>query len=129
MHRSTSPLIEALIPVIAVATLPIGTLALIFLDSSIGLAIFIVGWFLLVPLLGVLSGLSDEDFDIERGERTDDVASKRQDPLETLRERYARGEIDEAEFERRVDDLLDTDPTETDSRVRDRSRDRNVEYE
>lgn len=32
-----------------------------------------------------------------------------QDPLTTLRQRYARGEIDRAEFERRLNDLLETE--------------------
>jgi len=35
------------------------------------------------------------------------------DPLSILRERYACGEIDEAEFERRVERLLETDSIET----------------
>jgi hypothetical protein len=46
------------------------------------------------------------------GERTDDE----QTPLARLRERYTNGEIDEAEFERRVEHLLETeslDDTET----------------
>ncbi|MDA8040209.1 MAG: SHOCT domain-containing protein [Actinomycetota bacterium] len=34
----------------------------------------------------------------------------REDPMMTLRERYARGEIDIAEFEQRVDGLLRTEP-------------------
>lgn len=33
------------------------------------------------------------------------------DPLTTLRERYARGEISDTEFERRLDQLLDTERT------------------
>lgn len=32
-----------------------------------------------------------------------------EDPMETLRRRYARGEIDEAEFERRLSGLLESD--------------------
>ncbi len=34
---------------------------------------------------------------------------EREDALATLRERYARGDIDEAEFERRVERLLETE--------------------
>jgi uncharacterized membrane protein len=34
------------------------------------------------------------------------------DPLVVLRERYAAGEIDQEEFERRVETLLRTDPTQ-----------------
>jgi hypothetical protein len=43
--------------------------------------------------------------------------STRDDALETLRDRYARGEIDEAEFEARVERLLETETT-TDARDR-----------
>ena len=34
------------------------------------------------------------------------------DPLATLRERYARGEIDDVEFERRVERLVETEDAE-----------------
>lgn len=40
------------------------------------------------------------------------------DPLVTLRDRYARGEIDIAEFERRVDGLLRTESLEKTREVR-----------
>ncbi|MFC6904069.1 SHOCT domain-containing protein [Halalkalicoccus tibetensis] len=45
------------------------------------------------------------------------------DPLVVLRDRYARGEITEEEFERRLDRLLATEPDELD-RERDRSYER-----
>ena len=38
----------------------------------------------------------------------------REDPLLTLRERYARGEIEFAEFEQRVEGLLRTEPGQPD---------------
>jgi hypothetical protein len=38
-----------------------------------------------------------------------DVVPPAPDPLQVLRERYARGEIDQAEFERRVERLLRTE--------------------
>jgi hypothetical protein len=44
------------------------------------------------------------------------------DPLTILRERYARGEIDEAEFERRVEGLLETDSIEATRRRYERER-------
>jgi uncharacterized membrane protein len=47
------------------------------------------------------------------------------DPLESLRERYASGEIDGAEFERRVERLLETESkTETEQFYGGRERDR-----
>ena len=45
-------------------------------------------------------------------DRTSDPESK-QDALDTLRTRYARGELTEAEFERKVEALLETETPES----------------
>lgn len=45
------------------------------------------------------------------------------DPVAVLRERYARGRIDEEEFERRLDRLLATEPGEL-HRERERTHER-----
>jgi len=45
----------------------------------------------------------------EQSASTAESAADTDDPLETLKRQYARGEIDEAEFERRLDGLLDSD--------------------
>lgn len=60
--------------------------------------------------------------DLARSEGEDEsrpVTDSDDDPLSALRERYARGDIGDEEFERRLDRLLATEPEELD-RERDR---------
>ncbi|WP_144798033.1 SHOCT domain-containing protein [Halorubrum depositum] len=75
-------------------------------------ATFILGFFVLIPLVLVLG----EDFPLVESEGADgesgSTTATTDDPLATLRERYATGEIGEAEFERRLDRLLETEELE-----------------
>ncbi|MFC6754549.1 SHOCT domain-containing protein [Halorubrum tibetense] len=71
--------------------------------------VWFLGLFVLLPVLHTLAKpLPDGDDDGGRSgrERSGDPA------LDALRERYARGDIDEAEFERRLDRLLETEDAE-----------------
>ena len=45
-------------------------------------------------------------------DRWDSTGTTRRDALETLRERYAQGELSEAEFERKLETLLETETLE-----------------
>lgn len=47
-----------------------------------------------------------------RSSDDDSVEETEQEPLTTLRQRYARGEINRPEFERRLNDLLETETVE-----------------
>ena len=99
--------------------------------------IFVIGLLVVVPLVGLLFGaedwrkwdpLSDEFWEDISGEadesRIEDVEQGDgdiPDPLETLRDRYARGELSEAQFERKLELLLETETIED---VEDRYGDR-----
>ena len=111
------------------------------------LVLGVIAW----AVLGLISFLSD-DSDTATGRRGkpwddavtedggwrkhlpgggDSTATRRDDPADRLRERYVAGEMDEAEFERRMDRLLEdcsTDRTGGRNETgRTRSRDRNWE--
>lgn len=131
---------EGLTAIAAVATLPIGLLTLFFLGWQAALAVFVVGWLLLVPVFGILLYVFGDETDesSEVGGQSADIAAAvhsagvaddapASDPLGALRDRYARGEINDDEFERRVDALLETDPAEPASLAAERVRDRETE--
>ncbi|WP_252698827.1 SHOCT domain-containing protein [Natronosalvus vescus] len=90
---------------------------------------FVVGLFVIVPLVGLLFGaddwrkwdpLSDEFwddiFEDEPAEATEspppDDEATTEDALETLRDRYARGELTDEQFERKLELLVETESLE-----------------
>ncbi|MFC7082277.1 SHOCT domain-containing protein [Halorussus caseinilyticus] len=74
--------------------------------------VFVLGFFIVVPLVALLGDslpmvASDDDADaagvrVGQGTTADD-------PITELRARYARGELTDAEFERRLERLLETE--------------------
>jgi len=117
MSEETDDPMEALVGIVAVATLPLAALAAIFVGGEAAAVVAIVGWFFLVPVLGILSEHVDlREWLGDRRERDRTVGATRgderddeDDALQRLRERYAAGEIDEVEFERRLERLLETE--------------------
>jgi len=124
--RPNEPLAEADDPVVgAVALLVLGA----GLGSLFGLpllvriefwVIFAIGFAVVVPLVSLLRG-RDDDADSEArrdsGADTERVAAAGSEDsvdaaLDRLRDRYARGELSEAQFERKLETLLETETPE-----------------
>lgn len=120
-----------LTPLVAVVTLPAAILTAIFISLQMALVVIVVGWLLLTPAAAILFGapanpglghnLIDEEVEELVQERMkEEIREKTEqgssgaDPVEELRERYARGEIDEAELEQRLDALLEMESVESD---------------
>lgn len=98
---------EELIGLIAVLTLPVGILVGWAVGFEAAAVVFVVGWLALVPGLAVLRDWLGDEENPAAGAGT--AMEPRENPLETLRERYARGEIGDAEFERRLEELVATE--------------------
>ncbi|TKX71046.1 SHOCT domain-containing protein [Halorubrum sp. SP9] len=108
---------KRLIGLIAILSFGLTSLLAVLLPTVLGAlipAVFITGFFILIPLVLVLG----EDFPLVASD--DDAApadetvgstnaTAADHPVAALREWYATGEIDEAEFERRLDRLLATE--------------------
>jgi len=112
---------------VSILVLGAGILAASFDHPQTGL-IFALGFAVLVPLSAILHGrlfeADDEHWSMDDGSSESDESTEEVDEsaaLETLRERYARGEIDELEYERRLEDLLETESV---GEARDYVRDR-----
>lgn len=101
--------------------------------------IWVLGFAVLLPIVSILLGEDDEadDRGTDAGRtrrRAPDADPEREadedDPLATLRGRYARGEIDEETFERKLEALLETEtPEGARDRLSRRGRERSAEAE
>ncbi|WP_276300850.1 SHOCT domain-containing protein [Halorussus lipolyticus] len=94
-------------------------LAGLFLGFEWFWAVFAVGFAVVVPLVKLVSkslGVGDAERDHRPNrtarDRTAGTESKR-DALDELRSRYARGDLSDAEFERKVETLLETETPES----------------
>jgi hypothetical protein len=122
-----SKFLHRLTPFFAVVTLPVGILAGLFVGLPAAVAVFVIGWLLLVPATAILfppgmvtgSGVPEDidemvEEEIRQSIGESDSAEESFDPVEELRQRYARGEIDEMELERGLEALLETEGVDAD---------------
>ena len=86
----------------------------IAIGMGLGGAAAAVGAVHLRRALSATDGERAESRSAAKAPAEDESASGR-DPISTLKERYARGDIDDAEFERRVGLLLEVDSGESDA--------------
>jgi len=131
-------------------------LGAMFTGQDWWIAALIVGYAAVIPLVQTLFGEDEAEYDDadERGSSSPDSQARQDadedgewshwwgrekksrpaadgddaaDPLETLRERYARGELTDEQFERKLERLLETETIED---IEDRRRaERELNYE
>lgn len=101
-------------------------LAALFTGQDWWLAALILGYVVVVPVVSLLFGDDDESSEerwwddlwnstVVVGSESDGSATPdepTETPLETLRRRYAAGELTEAQFERKLERLLETETIE-----------------
>jgi uncharacterized membrane protein len=106
-------------------------LAALFLDQSWWLGFMLFGYIVLVPITAILFG---DETDVEEywdGDATGvaEDESTEDDALAELRSRYARGELTDEQFERKLERLLETETLEDieDEKRRAREAERELE--
>ncbi|UPW01970.1 SHOCT domain-containing protein [Halorussus gelatinilyticus] len=109
-------------------------LAAMFTGQDWWLAALLFGYVVVVPVVSLLFGVEEDENewwddradDLSVDDAATDDADEQRDALETLRDRYARGELTDEQFERKLERLLDTETLED---VEDRARAREEETE
>ena len=104
-------------------------LAALFLGQSWFWVVFVVGFAGVVPLVAVLSKGDEETEKASETphDRAETTEESRTEALETLRDRYARGELTHEEFERKLEALMETESPEQAERRVERERERERE--
>ncbi|MFP9193222.1 SHOCT domain-containing protein [Natronosalvus vescus] len=115
------------------------------IGGNLWLAVLIVGYVAVIPAVSMLfddeewEGELEEDTETPASSRNDHAADNRappapdghvpeEDALETIRRRYARGELSDEQFEHKLERLLDVETLEdVESRYGTGSADRNDE--
>jgi len=94
-----------LVGTIAILSFGFTSMAAILGGGTLVPALFVFGVFILMPLVALLG----EDLPLVAESGGDDPETVDGDPVELLRERYARGDLPKEEFEARLDRLLETE--------------------
>ena len=71
--------------------------------------IWVLGFAVVLPILGILFPEDEADSELAEDERDANVSTN---PLISLRDQYARGDLTDEEFERKLDRLLETESPE-----------------
>ena len=71
--------------------------------------IWVLGFAVVLPILGILFPEDEADSELAEDEQGADVST---DPLTSLRDQYARGDLTDEEFERKLDRLLESESPE-----------------
>jgi uncharacterized membrane protein len=76
------------------------------------LAALLIGYIAVVPITAKLFGDEEDQEEWLPRDADDSESQDEETPLETLRRRYAEGELSEEQFERKLDQLLSTETIE-----------------
>ena len=90
-------------------------LAALFTGQSWFWLVFVIGFAVVVPIIAILTGESEEGENESAptgATEPDEEAASKTDALRILRERYARGELSEEQFEAKLDRLLESETFE-----------------
>jgi uncharacterized membrane protein len=96
----SGPSLQSVVGSLVIGTTLILAFALLAAGQWWFWVVFVIGFAGVLPMVPTLTAWY---------ESRSQSSTEESDPLDALRDRYARGEIDEAEFERRLDALLETE--------------------